>query len=200
MDPARLGGGSRSGSVTSMVSDASRASSAADFSTSRRAASASRDLVLGEVDRRALRLAFVRRHLAERREQRRDRALLAERCDAHRFEGGFVAGGGDLVEDGLFERCEVGHGSILSQKAAGCGRAGAKTSSKKPVMRGIPIPPLLNPYLRAQYQGEFDWRMRDVRQILPGRCGPHSDAWVRPRRRPNNAPPNRRRWTTSLLR
>ena len=58
-----------------------------------------RDLVLGEVDRRALRLAFVRRHLAERRQQRRDRALLAERRDAHGFERGLVAGGGDLGED-----------------------------------------------------------------------------------------------------
>ena len=55
-----------------------------------------RDLVLGEIDRRALRLAFVRRHLAEGGEQRGDRALLAERCDAHGFERGFVAGGGDI--------------------------------------------------------------------------------------------------------
>ena len=69
-----------------------------------------RDLVLGEIDRGALRLAFVRRHLAERRQQRGDRALLAERCDAHGFEGGFVAGGGDLGEDFGFECCEVGHG------------------------------------------------------------------------------------------
>jgi hypothetical protein len=57
------------------------------------------DLVLGEIDRSALRLALVRRHLAERREQARDRALLAERCDAHGFEGCFIAGGGDLAED-----------------------------------------------------------------------------------------------------
>ena len=91
-----------------------------------------RDLVLGEVDRRTLRLALVRRHLAERREQRGDRALLAERGDAHRFERGLVAGGGDLGEDGLFECCEVGHGQSLLPEAAGCGRSGAETSSKKP--------------------------------------------------------------------
>ena len=54
------------------------------------------DLVLGEVDRRTLRLALVRRHLAERGEQRGDRALFAERGNAHGFEGGFIAGGGDI--------------------------------------------------------------------------------------------------------
>ena len=58
-----------------------------------------RDLVLGEIDRRALRLALVRRHLAERRQQRGDRALLAERGDAHGFKRGFIAGGGDVGED-----------------------------------------------------------------------------------------------------
>ena len=80
-----------------------------------------RDLVLGEVDRRALRLAFVRRHLAERREQRGDRALLAERCDAHGFEGGFVAGGGDLGEDVRIRVGEVGHGeSLLTRMLSRC--------------------------------------------------------------------------------
>ena len=71
--------------------------------------------ILGEIDRRALRLAFVRRHLAERRQQRRDRALLAERGDAHGFERGFIAGGGDVGEDRLFEGCEVGHGNPFWQ-------------------------------------------------------------------------------------
>ena len=93
-----------------------------------------RDIVLGEVDRRSLRLALVRRHLAEGCEQHRDRALLAERSDADGFEGGFVAGCGDLSEDFLFKRCEVGHGfRLYLQRAAGCGRAGGKTSSKKPL-------------------------------------------------------------------
>ena len=70
-----------------------------------------RDRVLGEIDRRTLGLAFVRRHLAERRQQRGDRALLAEGSDAHRFQRGFVAGGGDLAEDFGFELSEVGHGN-----------------------------------------------------------------------------------------
>src|ERR1043165_5380869 len=99
MRPASAGG-SRSGRVTSMVSDFSRASSAADFRTSRRPVRAPGtlslarvmgaarrqglgDVVLGEVDGRALRLALVGRHLAEGGEQRRDRALLAEGCDAN---------------------------------------------------------------------------------------------------------------------
>ena len=43
-------------------------------------------------------------------EQRRDRALLAERGDANGFEGRFIAGSGDLLEDGFFKRGEVGHG------------------------------------------------------------------------------------------
>ena len=70
-----------------------------------------RDLVLGEIDCGALRLAFVRRHFAEGREQCGDRALLAERCDAHGFEGCFIAGGGDLAEDLGFEVREIGHGN-----------------------------------------------------------------------------------------
>lgn len=74
------------------------------------------DLVLGLVDRSALGLALVRRHLAERGKKCRDRPLLAERSDPHRFEGGLVAGGGDLVEDGCFEHCEVGHGQIPAAK------------------------------------------------------------------------------------
>jgi len=82
-----------------MVSDASRASRLADFSRSRRAGQRLADLVFGEIDCRAFGLAFVRRHLAERRQQRGDRALLAERGDAHGFERGFVTCCRDLAED-----------------------------------------------------------------------------------------------------
>ena len=42
-----------------------------------------------------LHLALVRRHRAERLEQRRDRAALAERGNAHRFQRRFVLGRGD---------------------------------------------------------------------------------------------------------
>ena len=69
---------------------------------SRRAVSASLTLSLARLIA-APRLALVRRHLAERREQRRDRTLPAERGDAHGFERGFVAGRGDLAEDFDFE-------------------------------------------------------------------------------------------------
>ena len=69
-----------------------------------------RYLVLGKVDRRTLGLALIRRHLAERRQQRGDRALLAERSDAYRFERGLVGRRGDIGENGLFEYCKVGHG------------------------------------------------------------------------------------------
>jgi hypothetical protein len=90
------------------------------------------DGVLGEIDRRTLRLAFVRRHLAERREQRRDRALLAKGCDAHRFDGGFIAGGGDVGENGLFERLKVGHGDPWCR--------GSCKNSKLPQRRCAPSP------------------------------------------------------------
>jgi len=50
-----------------------------------------RHRILGEVDRGALRLALLRRHLSKGRKQGGDRALLAEGSDAHRLEGGFVA-------------------------------------------------------------------------------------------------------------
>ncbi len=40
--------------------------------------------------------------------------LLAERGDAHGFERGFVAGGGDRVEDVGFELGDVGHDSALA--------------------------------------------------------------------------------------
>ena len=80
------------------------------------------DLVLGEIDRRTLRLALVRRHLAERRQQCGDRAFLAERADTHRFERGLVGGGGDLgresgirVErDRTWRRAPLGNGRSQS--------------------------------------------------------------------------------------
>ena len=70
-----------------------------------------RDRVLGEVDRRALGLAFVRGHLAERRQQGGDRTLLAERRNPHRFQRGFAVGRGDVGEDLGSELCKVGHGN-----------------------------------------------------------------------------------------
>ena len=98
MRPASAGA-SRSGSVTSMVSEASRASSAADFRMSRRAVSACVTLSLARLIAAPCVLRSSGDILPSVDEQRGDRALLAERCDAHGFEGGFVAGGGDIGED-----------------------------------------------------------------------------------------------------
>jgi hypothetical protein len=53
------------------------------------------DLVLEPVDQGPGGLAFLRAHAAERAQQRRDGALLAERGDAHSLDGAFVAGSGD---------------------------------------------------------------------------------------------------------
>ena len=102
MRPASAGA-SGNGKVTSMVSAASRCSSAAPLSASRRAAIDRGDAILEAVDQRAALLALLRRHLAEGREQRRDRALLAERSDPHGFERRLIAGGLDHARQLAFE-------------------------------------------------------------------------------------------------
>ena len=94
-----------------MVSEASRASSAADFRISRRAASACVTLSLARLIAAPCVLRSSGDILPRVAEQRRDRALLAERRDAHGFEGGFVTRSGDLAEDFGFELSEVGHGN-----------------------------------------------------------------------------------------
>src|ERR1700746_2983416 len=92
-------GVSGSGRVTSMVSKARRAIEGDRFQDIAPGGERIGDLVLGEIDRRALRLALFRRHLSERGQKCRDRALLAERGDPHGVERGFVAGGCDLAQD-----------------------------------------------------------------------------------------------------
>jgi hypothetical protein len=67
------------------------------------------DRVLGQIDGGAFGLALLRRHLAERRQQRGNRPLLTERANAHRFERGFVAGGGDVDEDLSLQIFKIGH-------------------------------------------------------------------------------------------
>ncbi len=67
------------------------------------------DAILQAINQWALALALVGRERTERLEQRGDRAALAERADAYRFERRLVAGGGDLAEDLLFELSDVGH-------------------------------------------------------------------------------------------
>ena len=56
------------------------------------------------------------RHRAEGLQQLGDGALLAERGDAHGFQGRFVAGGIDLGEQVTFELVEIGHRSLARFK------------------------------------------------------------------------------------
>ena len=62
------------------------------------------------LDRRRLFLPLFRAHLAERLEQARDAALLAEKLDPQRFERGQVFGGGDAALGIALESVEFGHG------------------------------------------------------------------------------------------
>jgi hypothetical protein len=101
-------GVSRTGSVTSTLSVLSRASSARLEGVAPRGERRV-DAILEAVDQRPLSLALLRRQRAQRLQQRRDRAALAECRHAHRLERGFVAGGGDLGEDLLFKLRGVGH-------------------------------------------------------------------------------------------
>ena len=83
------------------------------------------DLVLEAVDRRPLHLALVRRHRAERLQQRGDRAALAERRDAHDFQRRFVLGGGDGGEQVRFQLRGVSHwifAAAFSRAADRCTR------------------------------------------------------------------------------
>ena len=66
-------------------------------------------LVLGEIDLRAFGLALVRRHLAERRKQRGDRAFLAKCADAHGFERSFIGSRGNLDKNFGFKLGEIRH-------------------------------------------------------------------------------------------
>jgi hypothetical protein len=63
--------------------------------------------VLQQVERGTGLAAFIGAHAAERLHALGDGALLAERRDAHGFDGRFVGCGGDLREDILFEGLET---------------------------------------------------------------------------------------------
>ena len=97
------------------------------------------DLVLGEIDGRALRLALVRRHFAEGCEQDRDRTFLAEGCDADGFERSFIAGSGDFAQDFLFKRWEVGHGLILLQRAGWLWLPKGRNVKQKALKSALPV-------------------------------------------------------------
>jgi len=67
------------------------------------------DLILDRIDGRALHLALLRRHLAERRQQGRYAAFLAERGDPHGFQRAFIRGGGHLCKRFHQQGIEVRH-------------------------------------------------------------------------------------------
>ena len=73
-------------------------------------------LVAQAVDERAALFPLLRRHGAEGLQEVGDGALLAERRDAHGFQGRFVAGGIDLGEQVTFELIEIGHRSLARCK------------------------------------------------------------------------------------
>ena len=77
-----------------------------------------RDLILQRIDGRALRLALVRRELAERREQRGDRSLLAERSDARRLERAFIRRAFNRGQRLPFKGGKVRHSSRTPGEAA----------------------------------------------------------------------------------
>ncbi len=77
-----------------------------------------RDLILQRIDGRALRLAFVRRELAEGREQRGDRSLLAERSDARGLERALIRRGFDRGQGLPFKSGKVRHSSRTPGEAA----------------------------------------------------------------------------------
>ena len=81
------------------------------------------DAVLEIVDRRAFGAPLVRRHAAERLEQRGHRAAFAQRCDPNRFQRRFVAGRGNAAQDFLLQLRQVGHGNFVRLCPAARGMA-----------------------------------------------------------------------------
>ena len=103
--------GLRAGSDRSSRSVASRRSSSA-FSSACLARRDRRVTCLAQrVDLRRFGGARVGVHRAQRLEQRRDLARLAERRDAHRVERGEVGGGGDFARETSLERVD-GHAAL----------------------------------------------------------------------------------------
>ena len=133
----RSAGDWRTGSVTSSFSAARRASIAASFSSAWRAASASAMRSFSPLIAGPLACRSSGAHRAERLQQLGDRALLAERGDAHRFERRLVGGGGDVGEQEFsFERFPcLTHCPSISDQRVTCGR---KKNPRQPCRRGFP--------------------------------------------------------------
>ena len=111
MDAAHIGRivEHRQGDVDGLAGEALRQRGALERLAPRRDRRA--DRLLEAVDQRALFLALLRRHPAQRRQQRRDRALLAQRRHPHGFERRLVGGHLDHAHQLAFECDNVGHGS-----------------------------------------------------------------------------------------
>src|SRR5258707_11633517 len=135
-------GVSRTGSVTSRVSEASRASRAADFSTSRRAASAWLTLSLA----RLIAAPWVLRSSGDILPRVASSAEIEPFLPRAATRTASSAGSSPAAAIWLRMVCSSVARSdtvkSLSQKAAGCRRSRAETSSKKPVMKLG----LLNPF------------------------------------------------------
>ena len=77
------------------------------------------DGIAQRVEQRTVGLALVRRHAAEAFQQFADRALLAQRGDAHGFKRRFVARGRDGGEDFILQGIGHGHSTILVRHRSG---------------------------------------------------------------------------------
>ena len=103
---------SRAGSVTSTASVARRLVEGGGLQQVAPRGQRIGDAGLGGIDGGARHASLLRRHPAEPRQQLGERALLAERADAHGLEVGFVGGGRDLGDQPRLQAGKVGRGGI----------------------------------------------------------------------------------------
>src|SRR5260370_42132672 len=64
---------------------------------------------------------------------------MAQRCDAHGFKRGFVAGGGDVGDDLGFEASEIGHGDghLMGARSWSNTRPSSSAPADDPVAPGV---------------------------------------------------------------
>ena len=134
----RSAGDWRTGSVTSTFSAASRAAIATSFSSALRAVSASvtrffRPLMAGPLTWRS-----SGAHRAQRLQQFGDRALLAQRRDAHRLDRLLVGGRGDVGHQVEFRECPCPYSIVSRSTRSRAHRVGPKKNPRQPCQRGFP--------------------------------------------------------------
>ena len=115
----RSAGDCRTGSVTSTFSAASLAAIAASFSSALRAPSASVTRFFSPLMAGPLVCRSSGAHRAQRLQQFRDRALLAECGNAHRLDRLLVGRRGDVGEQRGFECSQTGGSSFTIKLAVG---------------------------------------------------------------------------------